>query len=103
VNYRIALIATLALLFACMRPSAIEAPKGVQLTPLQTISTLKARVLLTLSGVDGISVEYPVDCYRMLYTSGSGNDAVRLSGLLALPRGVAPRRVSVDRSAARSS
>src|SRR5688572_105651 len=29
----------------------------------------------------------------MLYTSGSGSDVVRLSGLLALPRGVAPRRL----------
>lgn len=90
---RIAVIATFAFLTACARPPAIEAPEGVQLIPLETISTFKARVLLTLSGVDGISVEHPVDCYRMLYTSGSGNDAVRLSGLLALPRGVAPRRL----------
>ena len=90
---RPALIAAFALLSACTHPPAIEAPEGVQLTPLQTISTLKARVLLTLSGVDGISVEHPVDCYRMLYTSGSGSDAVQLSGLLALPRGVAPRRL----------
>jgi pimeloyl-ACP methyl ester carboxylesterase len=90
---RTALIVASALLSACMRPPAIEAPPGVQLTPLQTISTFKARVLLSLSGVDGISVEHPVDCYRMLYTSGSGNDAVRLSGLLALPRGVSPRRL----------
>ncbi len=92
-NYRIALFATFALLSACTRPPVIEAPEGVQLTPLQTISTLKARVLLTLSGVDGISVEHPVDCYRMLYTSGSGSHAVQLSGLLALPRGVTPRRL----------
>ena len=90
---RSALIVAFALLSACTSPPAIEAPEGVQLTPLTTISTFKARVLLILSGVDGISVEHPVDCYRMLYTSGSGNDAVRLSGLLALPRGVAPRRL----------
>lgn len=92
-NYRSALIATFALLSACTRPPVIATPEGVQLTPLQTISTFKARVLLTLSGVDGISVEHPVDCYRMLYTSGSGSDAVQLSGLLALPRGVVPRRL----------
>ena len=54
---RILLIATSALLAGCMHPRAIEAPEGVQLTPLKTISTFKARVLLTLSGVDGISVE----------------------------------------------
>jgi pimeloyl-ACP methyl ester carboxylesterase len=91
--WRSILIVTFALISACTRPPAIEAPEGVQLIPLETISTFKARVLLTLSGVDGISVEHPVDCYRMLYTSGSGNDAVLLSGLLALPRGVAPRRL----------
>jgi pimeloyl-ACP methyl ester carboxylesterase len=93
IRYQTALIAAFALLSACARPPAIQAPEGVRLTPLQTISTFKARVLLTLSGVDGISVEHPVDCYRMLYTSGSGSDAVQLSGLLALPRGVAPRRL----------
>jgi pimeloyl-ACP methyl ester carboxylesterase len=93
IRYQTALIAAFALLSACARPPAIQAPEGVQLTPLQTISTFKARVLLTLSGVDGISVEHPVDCYRMLYISGSGSDAVQLSGLLALPRGVAPRRL----------
>lgn len=91
--HRIFLIAAVALLSACMHPRVIEAPEGVQLTPLKTISTLKARLLLTLSGVDGISVENSVDCYRMQYTAGSGTDAVRLSGLLALPRGVAPRRL----------
>ena len=90
---RLALIAIILLLSACTRPPAIEAPEGVQLTPLTTISTLKARVLLLLSGVDGISVEHPIDCYRMLYTSGSSSNAVRLSGLLALPRGATPRRL----------
>src|SRR5688572_10249250 len=93
IRYQTALIAAFALLSACARPPAIATPEGVQLTPLQTISTFKARVLLTLSGVDGISVEHPVDCYRMLSTSGSGSNAVQLSGLLALPRGVAPRRL----------
>jgi pimeloyl-ACP methyl ester carboxylesterase len=87
------LIAICTLLAACMHPRAIEAPAEVQLTPLKTISTVKARLLLTLSGVDGISVKNAVDCYRMEYTVGSGSDAVRLSGLLALPRGVTPRRL----------
>jgi pimeloyl-ACP methyl ester carboxylesterase len=76
-----------------MHPRAIEAPPDVQLTPLKTISTLQARVLLSLSGVDGISVTNAVDCYRMRYTVGSDSDAVQLSGLLALPRDVEPRRL----------
>lgn len=87
------LIATLALLSACMHPRVIEAPADVQLTPLKTISTVKARLLLTLAGVDGIPVTNAVDCYRMQYIVGSGSDAVRLSGLLALPRNAAPRRL----------
>lgn len=87
------LIATFTLLTACMHPRAIEVPADVQLTPLQTISTVKARLLLTLAGVDGIPVTNAVDCYRMQYTVGSGSDAVRLSGLLALPRDAAPRRL----------
>jgi pimeloyl-ACP methyl ester carboxylesterase len=87
------LLAVLALLSACMHPRAIQAPEGVRLTPLKTISTLKARVLLTFAGVDGIPVENSVDCYRMQYSVGSGSEAIQLSGLLALPRDVAPRRL----------
>ncbi|HEX4972267.1 MAG TPA: alpha/beta fold hydrolase [Steroidobacteraceae bacterium] len=87
------LLATFALLTACMHPRAIEAPADVQLTPLETISTVKARLLLTLAGVDGIPVTSAVDCYRMQYIVGSGSNAVRLSGLLALPRDAVPRRL----------
>jgi len=87
------LIATVALLAGCMHPRAIQAPEEVRLTPLTTISTLKARVLLTFAGVDGIPVSSAVDCYRMQYTVGSGSEAVQLSGLLALPRDVVPRRL----------
>jgi pimeloyl-ACP methyl ester carboxylesterase len=90
---RILLIATCALQAACMQPRPVDAPPEVQLTPLKSISALQARVLLRLSGVDGISVGNAVDCYRMQYTIGSGPDAVRLSGLLALPRDVVPRRL----------
>ncbi len=73
----------------------MRAPEGVQLTPLRTISTLEARILLRLAGVEGVSVSNAVDCYRMEYPGvGSTGDATRLSGLLALPRGVAPRRVA---------
>lgn len=66
-----------------MHPRAIQTPEAMQLTPIQTISTFKARVMLGLSGVKGISVENPIDCYRMQYDGQSA--------LLALPRGVAPR------------
>ena len=59
------LVAAVGLLAGCMHPRAIQAPEEVRLTPLTTISTLKARVLLTFAGVDGISVENAVDCYRM--------------------------------------
>jgi len=87
------LTATFALLAACMHPRAIEAPPDVQLTPLKTISTLQARFLLAVSGVDGIPVRHPVDCYRMRYTVGAGSEAIQLSGLLALPRDGAARRL----------
>ena len=90
---RIFLLATFAILSACMHPRVIEAPENVRLTPLKTISTLKARVLLTFAGVDGIPVESAVDCYRMQYSVGTGSEAIQLSGLLALPRDVVPRRL----------
>lgn len=90
---RILLIAIFAILTGCMHPRAIQAPAEVRLTPLKSISTLKARVLLTFAGVDGIPVENAVDCYRMQYSIGSGSEAIQLSGLLALPRDVVPRRL----------
>ena len=77
----------------CMHPRPIHAPESVQLTPLETIPTIEARVLLILSGVKGISVSNAVDCYRMQYSIQANGKVVRLSGLLALPRGVAPRRL----------
>ena len=90
---RMLLIATSALVVGCMHPRAIQAPQGVQLTPLKTISTFHARVLLALSGVKGISVSNSIDCYRVQYAIGPDGKVVQLSGLLALPRGVAPRRL----------
>ena len=85
---RIVMVAAFALVAGCMHPRAIQAPEQVHLTPLKTISTLQARVLLGLSGVKGISVHNAIDCYRLEYFDGN---AARLSGLLALPRGVVPR------------
>ena len=89
------LAAVAVLLTGCMRPQPIDPPHGVRLTPLRSISTLEARVLLALSGVRGIPVRYAVDCYRMEYfVPGPRGESLPLSGLLALPRGVAPRRVA---------
>jgi predicted esterase len=83
------------LLGGCMRPPEIAEPPGVRLTPLRTISTLEARVLLRLAGVQGVRVRYAVDCYRMEYAAPSPRrGTVRLTGLLALPRGTPPRRLA---------
>lgn len=83
------------LLSGCARPPELAAPEGVRLTLLKTISTLEARVLLTLSGVKGVRVRRAVDCYRMEYPMVRANgETVRLTGLLALPRGIAPRRIA---------
>ena len=82
---KLLLIAAFLTLTACMHPRALQAPEQIQLTPVKTISTLQARVLLGLSGVKGLSVTHAVDCYRMQYAGQSA--------LLALPRGVAARRL----------
>jgi pimeloyl-ACP methyl ester carboxylesterase len=75
------------------RPRSIEAPQGTQLTPLRTITTIEARFLLMLTGVRDIPVSQAVDLYRMNYTAHTGKGAMRLSGLLALPRDGGTRRV----------
>ncbi|MFI4934390.1 MAG: hypothetical protein ACHP7N_07215 [Caulobacterales bacterium] len=82
------------LLAGCARPPALQAPAGVELTPLRTISTIEGESLLRLTGVNGIHPRYAVDCYRMEYPGvGPHGEAIRLYGLLALPRGAAPRRL----------
>lgn len=89
----ILLAAAAALLAGCMAPPARPAPEGTKLTPLRTISTLEARILLRLTGVRA-PVAHAVDCYRMEYPARDGRGGtVRLSGLLALPRGVPARRL----------
>ena len=76
-------------------PRPLRAPDGVRLTPIRTISTIEARLLLALNGVGGVPVRYAVDCYRMEYPGiGPQGEAVRLTGLLALPRGAAAIRVA---------
>ncbi len=82
------------LLSGCLRPPPLQPPAGVHLTPLRSISPLEARVLLALTGVKGIPVRHAVDCYRMEYPGiGADGRPSQLSGLLALPRGVAAKRL----------
>jgi pimeloyl-ACP methyl ester carboxylesterase len=76
------------------RPRPIPAHDGVRLTPLRTISTIEARILLLLTRVKGISVRDAIDLYRMNYSlARPDGKIVPLSGLLALPRGVVSRRL----------
>jgi len=103
-------LAVCLLLAGCVRPRPLLAPDGVTVEPLRTISALEGKFLLRLAGVKGVGVARSVDLYRMTYpAAGPDGRAVRLSGLLALPRGAAPRRLvsfqhgtSTTRSAAPS-
>ena len=79
-------------LAGCGGPPRLAAGDGVELVPLRTFSPLEAKGLLTLAGVRGVAVRHAVDCYRVGYGSrDAAGQAGRLSGLLALPRGVAAR------------
>jgi len=74
-------------LAACAKPAPLAAPERVELTPLSSYSTLEARFLLWMSGVEGIAVAQAADCYRMVYrTHNWAGKEIRVSGLLALPR-----------------
>lgn len=89
-----ALAMAAVLLAACGGPPPIATPSGVRLTPLKTIPAIEARLVLHAAGVKGVPVANGVDCYRMEYqATGPDGRVERLSGLLALPRGRAPRRV----------
>jgi pimeloyl-ACP methyl ester carboxylesterase len=104
----LAIALTLAILVAgglawlgSYRPRSIEAPQGVQLSPLRTVTALEARILLMMTGVHGIPVSNAVDLYRMNYTAQTPKGAMRLSGLLALPHvGSARRLVSFQHGTA---
>lgn len=91
----VAVLLGAVLLAGCMRPAPLEAPNAVTLTPLRSISTLEARLLLALSGVKGVGVHHAVDIYRMEYP-GLAPDGrpVRLTGLFAVPRGAPARRLA---------
>jgi hypothetical protein len=91
---RTAAVCATLLLAACGKPPARPAPEGVTLTPLRTISTLEARMLLRGAGLGSLPVRYGVDCYRMTYAAPAPDGRTeRLTGLIAFPRGDAPRRL----------
>lgn len=70
----------------------LTAPHGVTLTPVGGYSTLQSRGLLALAGVRGVPVRHGVDCWQVVYPShDSAGAPIKLSGLLALPRGVSAR------------
>jgi hypothetical protein len=72
-------------------PPVPPAPAGVSLTHLKTFSVAECASLVKLVGIQGVTPRYAVNAWRMLYPSrdGAGRPIV-LSGLLALPDGVAP-------------
>jgi pimeloyl-ACP methyl ester carboxylesterase len=89
----VALVAASVYIFGT-RPPSIQAPDGVQLTPLRTIWSTEARVLLFLTRVKGIPVRNAIDLYKMNYTlARPDRKPMLLSGLLALPHGLVSRRL----------
>lgn len=81
-------------LAACGKPPEIAAPEGVEITPLKSYSRIESWFLLKVAGVEGVSAPYAVDTYRVIYpTRAQDGEVVRASGLMALPRGVAPERI----------
>lgn len=84
--------AGLALAGCARSASPPVAPDGVTLTPLGGYSPLQSRALLMLAGVKGVPVRHAVDCWQVVYPSrDSAGAPIRLSGLLALPRGAQAR------------
>ncbi len=64
----------------------------IEITPLKTYVSLHSNVLLWLAGVNGVSAADTIDCYRIIYrSSDAAGKPIRLSGLLALPRGLPAR------------
>ncbi|MFN4353084.1 alpha/beta hydrolase family protein [Parvibaculum sp.] len=75
-------------------PPPVEAPPGIELTPLKTYSRIESWILLRLAGLGGVPVAHAVDTYRIAYPVELENgDHVMASGLLALPRGTTPKRI----------
>lgn len=81
-------------LAGCAPAPVLTGPDDVTLTPVKSWSRPGVAILLRLAGVKGVRTRHPVDAWRVAYGShDSQGRAIRLSGLMALPRGVTPRGV----------
>ena len=79
-------------LAACGGPPELVASGGTRLAPLKTFWPLESAGLLKLAGIQGVTADHAVDCYSVDYGSrNAAGQPIRLSGLLALPRGVPAR------------
>jgi pimeloyl-ACP methyl ester carboxylesterase len=79
---------------ACSQPPHLEThgPGRIGIRPLESYSALQANAMMWLAGLKGIRARDTIDCYRIVYLSSDANGKkTELSGLLALPHGVAPR------------
>jgi|HubBroStandDraft_6_1064221.scaffolds.fasta_scaffold112149_2 hypothetical protein len=64
----------------------------IEIVPIKTYPTIQSRILLWAVGVRGVPAANAVDCYRVVYASSDEKGKpIALSGLLALPHGVAAR------------
>lgn len=64
----------------------------IEITPLKSYIAAQSNALLWLAGVNGVSAENSIDCYRVVYPStDEEGKPIRLSGLLALPHGLPVR------------
>ena len=92
--WRIAATTSFAVTLASCSPPplATDDKSGVEITPVKNYLALHANALLWLAGVKGIRAHDSIDCYRIVYPSNDENGRpIQLSGLLALPHGVAAR------------
>ena len=65
---------------------------AIEIVPLKSLWPLQSRFMLWSVGLKSLPVANTVDCYRIVYPSTDANGKpIRLSGMLALPHGVAPR------------
>jgi pimeloyl-ACP methyl ester carboxylesterase len=81
-------------LAGCSGPPALETDRGanVGITPLKSYGTLTSNAMMWFAGLKNIAADNRIDCYRVIYVSrDETGKPTPLSGLLALPRGVAPK------------
>lgn len=77
-------------LAGCAAPK-LTAPDGVTLTHVKSWHPLQAWTMLKLVSVGGVTPRHTVDGWRVDYPStDAAGRPIRLSGFLALPRGVTP-------------